>query len=115
MLAGMGITLPRYFAMYRSQGNYRREISLQQVAVAYVVAVTLFILVPGLSFAGKLSSLLTGGDDRLLYFLMFAYAFGLAVSSLLFAYYRGVKDFKRYAVPSLGCGGSAGGSVVFGT
>ena len=101
MLAGMGITLPRYLAMYRSQGNSRREISLQQVAVAYVVAVTLIILVPGLLFAGKLSSLLTGGDDRLLYFLMFAYAFGLAVSSLLFAYYRGVKDFKRYAVSQI--------------
>lgn len=98
MLGGMGITLPRYLSMFISKRMFRYVVSLLGLSCLFVLCSSLVVSIVGWLFSIDWLTALTGGNDKLLYILMFAYAFCMTVSSLLFAYYRGKNDFKNYSI-----------------
>ena len=98
MLAGMGITLPRYLAIYQGKQQYRRMIDLTTCSLIFVCTISIIVLLIGQFCPEFLIQIITGSSDYELYWLAFAYAFGMSISTLLIAYYRGINDFKNYSI-----------------
>ena len=97
MLAGMGITLPRYLPIYKSCRHYNSVIDLLWISILFVLLVSVIIFGIGLYYH-DLGMEMTNLEDKGLFFLMFLYAFSITISSLLFAYYRGLNDFRKYSI-----------------
>lgn len=98
MLAGMGITLPRYLAVFQGIRHYRKMIDLTFCSIIFVVAVCIITCVTGFVFSSYLIPIVTGSSEVSLYWIAMAFSFGTAVSSFLIAYYRGINDFKKYSI-----------------
>ncbi len=98
MLAGMGITLPRYIAIYHGTRHYRKIIDFISCSLIFVVFVCLLVLAINIIFSGYLVQIITGSSDVVIYWIAIAYAIGMTFSSLLVAYYRGINDFKNYSI-----------------
>ena len=95
MLAGTGIALPRYSALYIGNKNNNRVKTFQITSLLFVFIVSLIIVSIGLCFQKKLSPLICNNDNEL-YYLAYIYAFAVSCSSFLYAYYRGLSDFKNF-------------------
>lgn len=98
MLSGMGITMPRYLAIYQGTRQYRKMVDFTTCSLLFVGAVCLTVLTVGMLCHRFLLQLTTGGSDTTLYWLAFLFAFSTTVSALLVAYYRGINDFKNYSI-----------------
>lgn len=98
MLAGMGITLPRYMAFFQGAYNYRKMIDLTVSSIIFVGAASIITCVVGIVFSEYLMPIVTGTSDASIYWIAVAFAFGTAISTFLIAYYRGVNDFKKYSI-----------------
>ena len=101
MLAGMGITLPRYLAIFQGARHYRKMIDLTFCSFIFVIAVCVLTCVIGIVFSSYFIPIVTGSSDASLYWIAMAFAFGTAISSFLIAYYRGVNDFKKYSLSQI--------------
>lgn len=101
MLAGMGITLPRYLAIFQGARHYRKMIDLTFCSFIFVIAVCVLTCVIGIVFSSYFIPIVTGSSDASLYWIAMAFAFGTAISSFLIAYYRGVNDFKKYGLSQI--------------
>lgn len=101
MLAGMGITLPRYLAFFQGGRNYRKMIDLTFSSIIFVGAASIITCIVGIVFSEYLIPIVTGSPDVSVYWIAIAFAFGTAVSSFLIAYYRGVNDFKKYSISQI--------------
>ena len=97
MLAGVGITLPRYIPLYK-KGEQQKSIIPQLIAaLIYIIGVTIIVCAICGAFSAKLQPTILGeNDNNTLYAIALAYAFILALCQYVFAYYRGIGNFKRY-------------------
>lgn len=97
MLAGVGITLPRYIPLYRKGHHQRPIVPLIEASFIYIAGVTLIVCAICWVFSSDMQRLVLGesGNNSLMTIAL-AYAFALAMAQLAFAYYRGVGDFKWY-------------------
>lgn len=97
MLAGVGITLPRYIPLYKKGEQQKSIIPLLIAALIYIIGVTIIVCAICGAFSAKLQPTILGEkDNNTLYAIALAYAFILALCQYVFAYYRGIGNFKRY-------------------
>ena len=103
MLAGVGITLPRYIPLYQ-KGIPRKSIyPLLKASLIFIVCVSLLVCLFCGVFSGKMQQMIIGNsDNNLLYTIILAYAFLLALTQFTYAYYRGISHFKWYNGAQLG-------------
>lgn len=98
MLSGMGITLPRYLAIYQGAHQYRKMVDLTCCSLFFVGVICVILATFALLFSEVFIENVTGNSDSTLYWLAMAFAFSTSISALLIAYYRGVNDFKNYSI-----------------
>ena len=97
MLAGVGIALPRYIPLYRSSNPPRRIAPLMSASFIYIIGVSLIVLIVCMLFSAQMEDIIIGQSDNMhLLIVALAYAFTLAMAQYVFAYYRGIGDFKWY-------------------
>ncbi len=102
MLAGTGIALPRYISLYKGKGSVLKTHSFLVAAVAYILSVTMVMALLCALFSAYAQEIMTGNTgEPLLFAVSIAYSFALALSGFIFAYYRGVGDFKKFNVSQL--------------
>ena len=98
MLAGAGIAMPRYLAIYLGKGDNARAKAFVRAAIWFVATVTVVVGVAATIFKPKLYAIVTGRDDILLYIVAFVYAAMLTASTMIYVYFRGKNDFKRFNI-----------------
>ncbi len=98
MLSGMGITLPRYLAIYQGAHQYRKMLDLTCCSLFFVGIICVILVIIALLFSETFMESVTGNSDSTLYWLAVAFAFSTTISALLIAFYRGVNDFKNYSI-----------------
>ena len=97
MLAGTGIALPRYIALYRGQKLHATILSLLHASVAYVLLVSLVLVLACVVFSDHIQQLVIGpGGDSWLYYIAIGYAFSFTLASFIYAYYRGQGRFRHF-------------------
>lgn len=97
MLAGVGITLPRYIPLFRNSNPPQRIAPLMSVASIYIIGVSLVVFFFCICFYPLVGDIIIGESNNLkLLIVALTYAFILTVSQYVFAYYRGIGDFKWY-------------------
>ncbi|MBO7142335.1 MAG: lipopolysaccharide biosynthesis protein [Bacteroidales bacterium] len=94
MLAGTGIAVPRYMALYIGDGKPRRAKSFVIAAILLMLTAIVVVSVAALILKEQLTDLIVGRDDTLLYVTALMYSLTLAASTFLFVYFRGKNDFK---------------------
>lgn len=98
MLGGMGIALPRFYAIHRTRGRADKGRATVLASAALVAMISLPVLVVGMLLPMKLAPLVTGSDNASLYQSALLYAFSITVASWWYAYYRGAGAFMKFAV-----------------
>lgn len=103
MLAGVGITLPRYIPLYQ-KGIPRKSIyPLLKASLIYILCVSLLVCLFCGVFRGEMQQMMIGdSDNNLLFTIILVYAFLLALTQFTYAYYRGISDFRWYNGTQLG-------------
>ena len=97
MLAGVGIALPRYIPLYRNDNPPRRIAPLLTAALLYIIGISLVVFVGCIAFSRQMQEMIIGQQDNFTLLLVaLFYAFILALSQYIFAYYRGIGNFKWY-------------------
>lgn len=103
MLAGVGITLPRYIPLYRHKALKGQIPALLSAALIYIIGVSSLVFLFCLFFSRQVQSIIIGEHgEAVLYFVALAYAFVLAMAQFVYAYYRGTGNFKWYNGAQLG-------------
>lgn len=97
MLAGVGIALPRYIPIYRNSTPPKSIVPLLSASLVYILGISFVVVLLCTLFSSQLESFIIGknGNPYLMYVAV-GYAFTLAMSQYVFAYYRGISDFKRF-------------------
>lgn len=97
MLAGVGVTLPRYIPLYQN-GTPRKSIyPLLKASLIFIVCVSLLVCLLCVVFRREMQQMMIGApNNNLLYAIILAYAFLLALTQFTYAYYRGISNFKWY-------------------
>lgn len=97
MLAGVGIALPRYIPLYRNSDPPRRIAPLLGASLIYIIGITMVAFAGSMIFSRQMQVLVIGeGGNMNLLLIALAYAFALAIAQVVYAYYRGVGDFRWY-------------------
>lgn len=97
MLAGVGIALPRYIPLYRNSNPPRRIAPLMNASFIYIIGVSLVVFLVCMLFSKQMEDIIIGQSNNLqLLIVALTYAFTLAIAQYVFAYYRGIGDFKWY-------------------
>ena len=97
MLAGVGIALPRYIPLYRNSDPPRRIAPLLGASLIYIIGITMVVFAGSMIFSRQMQVLVIGeGGNMNLLLIALAYAFALAIAQVVYAYYRGVGDFRWY-------------------
>lgn len=97
MLAGVGIALPRYIPLYRNGTPPRRIMPLLMASLIYIVGISIAVFAVCMIFSSQMQEIIIGSEaEDGLYYTALAYAFILAMSQYVFAYYRGISHFKWY-------------------
>ena len=102
ILGGMGISLPRYLPYFQGKFEYnsmRYTILSSLVILIITFAVVLLIC---MLWEPALSTLIIGEEDRVLYHIVILYSLGSAACSLVYAYYRGMSQFKAFNISQIG-------------
>lgn len=96
MLGGVGIALPRYLPIYVNNGKFLN-------AKCFIISVFLFVGIISIAVCSigflcrdKLLPIIVGNNDFSLYQVVYIYAFMVALSSILYAYYRGIGNFRLF-------------------
>ncbi|MBP5502586.1 MAG: lipopolysaccharide biosynthesis protein [Bacteroidales bacterium] len=101
MLAGTGIAMPRYLAIYIGKNNLPQAKAFVRAAILFVITATVAVSLIATIFKSKLYPLVTGNDNTLLYITAFAYAAMLTASTIVYVYFRGKNDFKRFSISNV--------------
>lgn len=101
LLGGMGITLPRYLAISISQKRIRSTKSILLGSALYLLIVDFTVLILYLLFKPFLCSIVSGTDSLSVYILIYFYSLFTALSSYLYAYYRGIAKFKEFNISQI--------------
>lgn len=97
MLAGVGIALPRYIPIYRNSNPPQRITPLLAASFIYIIGISLVVFGGCILFSKHMQEIIIGQQDNLtLLLIALFYAFILALSQYMFAYYRGIGNFKWY-------------------
>ena len=97
MLAGVGIALPRYIPLYRNDNPPRRVAPLLSASLIYILGVSLVVFLLSMLFSTQMQDFAIGKSGNMnLLLIVLAYAFVLAIAQIVYAYYRGLGDFKWY-------------------
>lgn len=97
MLAGVGIALPRYIPLYQKGEKSRPIVPLLVASFLYIMVVTMVVCFLCGMFSSQMQQLILGeGGSTMLFVVALAYAFILAMAQLVYAYYRGIGNFKWY-------------------
>jgi len=97
MLAGVGIALPRYIPIYRNDNPPQRIAPLLTASLLYITGISLIVFVGCIAFSKQMQEIIIGQKDNFaLLLIALFYAFILALSQYIFAYYRGIGNFKWY-------------------
>ena len=103
MLAGVGITLPRYIPLYRKSEHPKSIRPLMAASFIYILCVTMVVCLVFALFNHQMQQLILGeANNPQLLVIALAYAFALAMAQLTYAYYRGTGNFKWYNGTNLG-------------
>lgn len=98
MLNGMGIALPRYLSTYMAREDIQKAKSTV-VASLLLVAITISIIIAiCVLMVKKMSPFIIGNDDFALYYSAILFAVSTTLGAILFAYYRGINAFIKFAV-----------------
>ncbi|MBP5369826.1 MAG: lipopolysaccharide biosynthesis protein [Bacteroidales bacterium] len=101
MLAGTGIAMPRYLAIYLGKGDNARAKAFVRAAILFVATAMVAMCAAATIFKPKLYAIVTGRDDILLYIVAFVYAAMLTASTMIYVYFRGKNDFKRFTISNV--------------
>lgn len=101
MLAGTGIAMPRYLAIYIGKNNLPQAKAFVRAAILFVITATVAVSLIAIVFKSKLYPLVTGNDNTLLYITAIAYAAMLTASTIVYVYFRGKNDFKRFSISNV--------------
>lgn len=96
MLAGTGIALPRYLSIYREKKQYFKSRNFTVATLLLILAISLILSIVLIIFRNQTQSLVIGQDNINLMITFILYSFCIAISSSLFAYYRGINDFLKF-------------------
>ena len=97
MLAGVGITLPRYIPLYHNGENRKPIFPLLIAALIYILGIaTIVCVICGLIGENLQHLILGDNSNNTLLTIALAYAFALAMAQFTYAYYRGTGDIKGY-------------------
>lgn len=97
MLAGVGIALPRYIPIYRNSNPPQPITPLLTASFLYIIGISLVVFGGCIAFSKQMQEIIIGQQDNLtLLLIALFYAFILALSQYMFAYYRGIGNFKWY-------------------
>lgn len=95
LLAGLGITLPRYLAIYVNKLHFRRVKSLIFSSLVYMILNMAIVFIIYVSLKSFIGVIVSGTDSSYVFFLIFVYSLISACFSYLCAYYRGLGKFKQ--------------------
>lgn len=101
LLGGLGIAMPRYLPIYASKRKVRDVVGLLYASWLYLFVVALLISFAYLLFYSKLVTLVIGADDVKFYVLCLFYAMTVAITSYVYAYYRGLGKFKLFNISQI--------------
>lgn len=101
MLAGTGIAMPRYLAIYIGKNNLPQAKAFVRAAILFVITAIVAVSLIAIIFKSKLYPLVTGNDNTLLYIIAFVYAAMLTASTIVYVYFRGKNDFKRFSISNV--------------
>ncbi len=97
MLAGVGIALPRYIPIYRNSNPPQPITPLLTASFLCIIGISLVVFGGCIAFSKQMQEIIIGQQDNLtLLLIALFYAFILALSQYMFAYYRGIGNFKWY-------------------
>lgn len=101
MLSGMGIALPRYFAMKVAKYDWGGAKATVYASMLVVGTISTMVLLICMLFGRSLSVVVSGGANRDLYLAALVYAFSMTSSSFLFAYFRGANAFMKFGISQI--------------
>lgn len=96
MLAGTGIAIPRYLAIFRNKQLPFSSISFNQASLCFVITIAILLSAIFLCMPNTLGSFLTGTNQIHLLLVALLYAFCMALASFLYAYFRGTNQFNQF-------------------
>lgn len=95
LLGGLGITLPRYLAIFSNRLHFRRVQSILLSTIVYMLVNVLVLSIIYIIVKPIIGDIVSGTDSWYIYILIFIYSLTTACSSYICAYYRGLGDFKQ--------------------
>lgn len=101
MLGGVGIALPRYLSIYIQQRRYRQVRGFVCATFLYVFVNTLIVVLSCLVLGERCNDWLTGGGGKELLAVILAYSFFQSLCNGLYAYYRGIGNFKLFNITAI--------------
>lgn len=103
LLGGLGISLPRYLSLYLAKKCYKNSICIILASWLYILIITVITFAVYCLLYEKAAYLVIGDSDLSFYLLCFLYALSLALNSYIYAYYRGLGQFKQFNVSQIIC------------
>lgn len=98
LLGGLGISMPRYLSIAVSKRQYRSIKSLVVGSWIYLTIILLFVSFLYLILYSQLVDLVLGTDNFLFYVICLLYAMTSSAISYIYAYYRGIGQFKSFNI-----------------
>ena len=98
MLGGLGITLPRYIALYTGKNERAKCYPFGAAAVAYFCATTFAVCAVVLLLYRSMAVTLVGSKSISSLAVVLLYSLSVAVSTFLYSVFRGTGDFKSYTL-----------------
>ena len=98
MLAGTGIAVPRYMALYIGKNHILRAKAFVIASILLTIIAITVVCIAAAVFNTQLAALVAGRDDSMLYATAFIYSIVLTASSFMYVYFRGKNSFKLYAI-----------------
>lgn len=98
----LGIAIPRYLPRYLKNGDVDKGMAFIKAGVLCTVILAFFVIVVGTYWQSELSRLIFSEMGREMLFRgMLFFAAGLAVCSILYAFFRGIDDFFRFSLSQI--------------
>ncbi len=98
MLAGTGIAVPRYMALYIGKNDILRAKAFVIASILLTIIAITVVCIAAAVFNTQLAALVAGRDDSILYATAVIYSIVLTASSFMYVYFRGKNSFKLYAI-----------------
>lgn len=102
LLGGMGIAIPRYLSIsILHRYNIRKTQILLRAAWIYLILVNVITSVIYLLLFTSISNIVIASNDFTLYVLCLIYSITIALGAYVYAYYRGIGDFKLFNISQI--------------